>query len=141
MWGSLGLLHTKITEISPTTPAALRSVLGNDFGQDPSYSVSLGAAWRPVENLELYTRGTYVDDYFTDFVNFPLNVAGGYYLLDIGASYEFGFAKARVFVNNITDETALSTANFTVNGVGAVTAANTNLLDPRTFGASLEVKF
>jgi outer membrane receptor protein involved in Fe transport len=129
------LLHTEITEISPTTPAALRSILGNDFGQDPSYSVTLGAAWRPVKDLELYARGVYVDDYFTDFVNFGQNVAGGYTLLDLGASYEFAFAKARVFVNNVTDETAYSSLFMDA------TPANAMLLDPRTFGASLEVKF
>jgi outer membrane receptor protein involved in Fe transport len=86
-------------------------------------------------------RGVYVDDYFTDFVNFPLNVAGGYTLVDLGASYQFGNAKARVFVNNVTDEPALSTANFGVNAAGAITSANGTMLDPRTFGASLELKF
>lgn len=129
--GSFGLLHTEIKDITATTPAA---ILGNDFGQDPSYSVSLGVAWRPVENLELTARGVYVDDYFTDFVNFPLNVAGGYTLIDIGASYQLGNARARVFVNNLTDETALSTLILNPG-------PNATLLDPRTFGASLELKF
>jgi iron complex outermembrane receptor protein len=132
VFGNFGLLHTKITGIGPGTAA---DILGNDFGQDPSYSVALGAAWRPVDNLELYARGLYVDDYYTDFVNFGRNVAGGYYLLDLGASYELGFAKARLFVNNVTDETALSTLVMNASPPNAV------LLDPRTFGASLEVKF
>ncbi|MCC7253380.1 TonB-dependent receptor [Hyphomicrobium sp.] len=129
--GGFGLLHTEINEISAGTAAA---ILGNDFGQDPSYSVSLGVAWRPVENLELTARGVYVDDYFTDFVNFPLNVAGGYTLIDIGASYQVGNATARVFVNNLTDETALSTLILNPG-------PNATLLDPRTFGASLDLKF
>jgi iron complex outermembrane receptor protein len=132
VWSSFGVLHTEINAISATTPIA---ILGNDFGQDPSYTVSLGAAWRPVENLELYTRGVYVDDYYTDFVNFPVNVAGGYYIVDIGASYQFGNAKARVFVNNVTDETAVTSVLINSN------PPNATLLDPRTFGASLEVKF
>jgi iron complex outermembrane receptor protein len=136
--GSFGLLHTEIKEIGATTTPA---ILGNDFGQDPSYSVSLGVAWRPIENLELTARGVHVDDYYTDFVNFPLNVAGGYTLLDIGASYRFGNATARVFVNNVTDETALSTANYSFNAAGVLTSANGTLLDPRTFGASLDLKF
>lgn len=132
VWGSFGLQHTEIKEIGANTEPA---ILGNDFGQDPSYSVSLGAAWRPIENLELTARGVYVDDYFTDFVNAPLSVAGGYTLVDIGASYQLGNAKARVFVNNVTDETALSTLVMSAN------SSNATLLDPRTFGASLELKF
>jgi outer membrane receptor protein involved in Fe transport len=131
VWGGFGVLHTEIKEISATTPIA---ILGNDFGQDPSYSLSLGAAWRPVENLELYARGVYVDDYYTDFVNFASNIAGGYTLVDIGASYQLGNATARVFVNNVTDETAYST--LLLSG-----APNAILLDPRTFGASLALEF
>jgi iron complex outermembrane receptor protein len=129
--GGFGLLHTEIKDISATTTA---DILGNDFGQDPSYSVSLGAAWRPVENLELYARGVYVDDYYTDFVNHFSSIAGGYTLVDIGASYQLGNATARVFVNNVTDETAYST--LLLSG-----APNATLLDPRTFGASLELKY
>ncbi|MGE0023347.1 MAG: TonB-dependent receptor plug domain-containing protein [Hyphomicrobium sp.] len=130
--GSIGLLHTEIKDIAATTTAA---ILGNDFGQDPSYSLSLGVAWRPVKNLELTARGVYVDDYFTDFRNETLNVAGGYTLIDIGASYQLGNAEARVFVNNVTDETALYALQ--MNAI----PRNATLLDPRTFGASLELKF
>jgi iron complex outermembrane receptor protein len=129
--GSFGLLHTEIKEISSTTVAA---ILGNDFGQDPSYSLSLGVAWRPVDKLELTARGIYVDDYYTDFVNHFSSIAGGYTLIDVGASYQLGNATARVFVNNVTDETAYST--LLMSG-----APNATLLDPRTFGASLELKF
>jgi iron complex outermembrane recepter protein len=132
VWGNFGVLHTEINKVTAGTSP---TVLGNDFGQDPSFSIGLGATWRPVENLELYGKGVYVDDYFNDFENATLNVAGGYYLLDIGASYQFSFAKARVFVNNVTDEAALSSV------IRNVAAPNATLLDPRTFGASLEVKF
>jgi outer membrane receptor protein involved in Fe transport len=68
-------------------------------------------------------------------VNFPLNVAGGYTLIDIGASYQFGNTTARVFVNNVTDETALYASQMNVNPPNAI------LLEPRTFGASLAVEF
>jgi iron complex outermembrane receptor protein len=134
VWGGFGLLHTEIKEISATTAAAAPAILGNDFGQDPSYSLSLGVAWRPVKNLELTARGVYVDDYYTDFVNHVSSVAGGYTLVDVGASYQLGNATARVFVNNVTDETAYST--LLMSG-----APNATLLDPRTFGASLELKY
>jgi outer membrane receptor protein involved in Fe transport len=133
LMGNFGVLQTQIKSITPTSTA---SILGNDFGQDPSYSVTLGAAWRPVRNLELTAKGTYVDHYYTDFLNAPVNVAGGYTIVDLGASYDFGFAKARLFVNNATDATAYYTRN-----VDILSAKNAILLDPRTFGASLELKY
>jgi outer membrane receptor protein involved in Fe transport len=130
--GGFGILHTRINKVNASTQ---RQIIGNDFGQDPSYSVSLEGAWRPVDSLELYAKGTYVDDYFTDFRNDSLNVAGGYTLVDVGASYRFGNATARVFVNNVTDEVAYSTLILNAN------PANAFLLDPRTYGASLDLKF
>lgn len=133
LMGGFGILQTRINKVSAQTQP---QIIGNDFGQDPSYSVSLGGAWRPVDNLELYAKGVYVDDYFTDFRNATLNVAGGYTLVDVGASYQVGKnATARVFVNNLTDETAYSTLILNTG------SPNATLLDPRTYGASLALKF
>ena len=131
--GGFGILHTEINKVSARTQS---QIVGNEFGQDPSYSVSLGGAWRPVDRLELYAKGIYIDDYFTDFRNASVNVAGGYTLLDIGASYQFGeHTLARVFINNVTDETAVT------NLIRDTAQPNAFLLDPRTFGASMELKF
>lgn len=131
--GGFGILHTRINKVTALTQS---QVVGNDFGQDPSYSVSLGGAWRPADKLELYAKGVYVDDYFTDFRNASVNVAGGYTLVDIGASYQLGeHWLARIFVNNVTDETAVT------NLIRDTAQPNAFLLDPRTFGASMELKF
>lgn len=121
----LGLLQTEIQDSSTAAD-------GNDIGLDPDVTLSAGAVWTPVEGLELSGSAQYVAEYFGSFANSDAERSGDYVLFDIAAAYSHGPFTARAFVQNLTDEFAV---------FQRLPNSGAYVLPPRTFGASLSVKF
>jgi len=94
---ALGLLRTEIDE-------ADQPIDGNEFGQDPPYTVSLGGVWQATPAISLDASAQWVDEYWGDFNNDPGTESGDYLNLDIGATYQVGAVRMRGFVRNVTDK-------------------------------------
>ncbi|WP_306051265.1 TonB-dependent receptor [Oceaniradius stylonematis] len=127
--GSLGLLETQITEASAFNPA----LKGNSFGQDPSITASIGAEHQILENLSIDGRATYRGASFNDFNEVPTDKVGDYWIVDLGATAEFGNVEARAFVNNVFNETGVT------RFVGGGTFAD--VTKPLTAGLTLTARF
>ena len=129
VFGSLGLLHTEITESTASNP----QLVGNRFGKDPDVTASLGFVWTPTgaPYFSLDGKATYVGESFNDFNNVSDEIIGGYTLVDVGVNFERDGLKARIFVNNLLDETGLTAL---IDNFAAVTP-------PRTGGLSVTAKF
>lgn len=127
--GSLGLLETEITEPIATRPG----LEGNRFGKDPEMTVRAGFVWTPpaAPGLSVDGQARYIGEFYNDFNNIESDRIGGYTILDLGASYDFGPAAARLAVTNLTDETGV---NALVSGYGEVTP-------PRTLRVSVTRRF
>ena len=125
----IGLLRTEITGSTASNPA----LQGNEFGKDPDLTVNVGAVYYPdaVPGLSVDLNVVYVGESFNDFNNVDAQRIGGYTLVDVGLGFEQDDVTARVFVNNLFDETGETTR---VTNFSAVTP-------PRTFGASLTMRF
>ena len=130
----LGLLETEITRAAASNP----EFEGNDFGADPDATVSVGANWEPVKNLNLNAQASYVAEYFSDVTNESSERAGDYFLLDVGSSYTIGAVTGRLFVKNLTDEIAVTRKLSDCAGTSAICH---DLLSPRTFGFELSARF
>lgn len=129
IFGGLGLLKTKVTRSIPTNPA----LEGNRIGKDPNVTVSAGFVWTPVflDGLSVDGKIAYIGNFFNDFNNLPDQKIGDYALVDLGISYEFKGVTGRFFIQNLTNETGLTTL---VSQVAEVTP-------PRTFGLSIKGTF
>ena len=129
----LGLLATEVTEAPSLDPA----LDGNDFGQDPPVTLSLGGVWRPLHGLRLSADGTYIASYSSDVTNLDAEEAGDYVLLDLAASYTFRQVTGTFYVKNVTDRAAVTRRLANAAGAGYYS----DLLPPRTFGFQLEAAF
>lgn len=121
----LGLLQTEIQDSSTTAD-------GNDIGLDPDVTFTAGAVWSPMEGLEFSGSAQYVAEYFGSFSNTDGEKSGDYLLFDLTAAYSHGPFTVRAFVQNLTDEFAI---------YQRLPDSGAYVLPPRTFGASLNVKF
>ena len=129
LFGGLGLLETEITQSTAANP----QLQGNRFGKDPDVTATAGFVWKPasVPYVSVDGKATFVGESFNDFDNVQDEIIGGYTLVDLGVGYERDGLKARLFVNNLFDETGLTTR---VGDFAAVTP-------PRTGGFSLTARF
>ncbi|MEM7507154.1 MAG: TonB-dependent receptor [Pseudomonadota bacterium] len=103
--GALGLLETEITEAS-ANPA----LVGNDFGNDPRFTISGGVVYEPsfLEGLSFDADFSYNAKYFNNFENDPAEEVGGFALVDFGVSYERENLKIRAFVQNALNSDGLT---------------------------------
>lgn len=125
---SAGLLHTEITEAAPGTP----DIEGNDFGQAPSFTASLGATYEILENWSVDGRVTYVGEANNDFNNVTGDEVGDYAIVDVGSTYVWDHLTFRAYVNNLTNETGITRR---------VSGGYADVTDPRTFGLTVTAKF
>lgn len=125
---SAGLLYTEITEAARGTPR----ITGNDFGQAPSFTASIGAAYEIRENWSVDGRVSYVGAANNDFNNVSGDKVGDYALVDLGSSVTWDQLTLRAYVNNVTDETGITRR---------VSGGYADVTDPRTFGFTLTAKF
>lgn len=121
---ALGLLNTKIESGNAL-------IEGNKFGEDPSNTITVAALWTPVNKLALNASISQVGQYFTSFQNQPTDRGGDYVVADVGAEYSADAWTFRAFINNLTDELAVSRG----------TSFGAYLLPPRTIGASVAYDF
>jgi len=133
LFGSLGLLETEITESIATNPA----LVGNRIGKDPDVTASAGFVWTPafVQGVTFDGKVTYVSEFFNDFNNDPLTEAGGYALVDLGLTYRVDGIEARAYVNNVGDETGVTSR------VISAPFSFAEITPPRTFGLSFKAEF
>lgn len=124
---SLGLLETEITQASATRAA----LLGNSFGQDPKVTIAFGAEYAVTDNITINGRATYRGESFNDFNNTAGSQVGDYWLVDIGATANFGNLQARFYVNNLFDEI----------GVNRYVGSFAEITPPRTVGLMVTHKF
>ena len=130
----IGFLQTEITDAPNGSP----ELDGNEFGADPAVTLGVGITWEPLDDLILTARGSYVDEFASDVTNIPEERAGDFFLLDLGAGYTFGAVTGRVFVNNVTNEVAVTRR--LPDSAGGPGVFN-DLLPPRTFGIELSARF
>ncbi|MEO0622195.1 MAG: TonB-dependent receptor [Pseudomonadota bacterium] len=126
---SLGLLQTEITRADANTP----QLEGNSFGQDPTVTASLGAAYQPTDWLRLDGRVTYRGESENDFNNIPGQEVGDYVIVDLGATASYGNADLRAFVRNATN----------ADGITRRLAGNTfvDVTEPLLAGVTLTLRF
>ena len=127
----LGLLDTEITD-ARSSAGNFTQFEDNSFGNDPNIEVFSNISYYQTDELELYGSARYVGEYFSIFENNAREKAGDYGIFDVGASYTYGTLVARAFIRNLTDTFAVATR---------VNNEFLRVFPPRTFGASLSVKF
>jgi outer membrane receptor protein involved in Fe transport len=95
------------------------------FGQD----ASLGATWR------------YIDDRVSGYKNGsnPLFPLPSYETLDLRGGVDFGDAFVQLFARNVTDERGLLSASTALTALGG--PVNVSILQPRTYGVAVGVRF
>ena len=130
----IGVPQTEITD----APSGSPQLDGNGFGADPAVTLGLGTTWEPLDDLILTARGSYVDEFASDVTNMPEERAGDFFLLDLGTGYTLGAVTGRVFVNNVTDEVAVTRR--LPDSAGGPGVFN-DILPPRTFGIELSARF
>ncbi|MEO0958457.1 MAG: TonB-dependent receptor [Pseudomonadota bacterium] len=120
--GALGLLETEITgaDVNP-------ALVGNDFGNDPRFTISGGIVYEPrfVEGLSFDADSSYTAKYFNSFENDPFEEVAGFALVDFGVSYDRGNFKIRAFLQNALNSDGLTSIAVTdpTSSVGEITPA------------------
>ena len=127
--GSVGLLHTEISEAAAFNP----ELEGNSFGQDPSLTASIGAAFQVNEYLSLDGRATYRGSSYNDFNEVPNEQVGDYWIVDVGATAEYRNFEARASIANLFNETGVT--RYLAGGTSA------SVTEPLTFGLSVTARW
>jgi outer membrane receptor protein involved in Fe transport len=99
------------------------------FGGRDAY---VGAGWRYVDERESAVVTN------TDNLSYVLP---SYSLLDLHAGVDFDALNLRFFVKNVTDERAYAGGSTVVNGLNIPIQVDVNVMQPRTIGMSLDVRF
>ncbi|MEM9783213.1 MAG: TonB-dependent receptor, partial [Pseudomonadota bacterium] len=131
--GSLGLLQTEIQEFS-----AAPDVEGNDLEQAPTFNASFSVDVEPIENLFLGATVSFVDGYFSEFDNDPLEETNFRTTLDFRASYA-PIENVELFAaaNNVLDQRELTDISIFSGG----TRIGGSTVKPREFIGGLRVRF
>lgn len=131
LFGSIGLLDTKITEFSSSIDPF---VVGNQFPRAPHATLTFGANYEVIDNLTLGTRARFSSGYFSDFDNSDTLSIGSNAFVDFSLTYAYENVEAYAYVDNaFNNDDAISQVNF-----GAILAT---IQTPREFGAGLRVRF
>jgi iron complex outermembrane recepter protein len=136
------------TRPDPADPTASWNLAGVQLPQVPEWSGSVtgdysftfpgghparvGAGWR------------YVDEQYTTVVQGPVNQAfllPSYDVLDLNADVTFNRLTVRLFAKNVTDERAFTGGGLIVNAADLPVQLDLGVLQPRTFGVSLDYTF
>jgi iron complex outermembrane recepter protein len=136
------------TRPDPADPTASWNLAGVQLPQVPEWSASVtgdysftlpgghparvGAGWR------------YVDEQYTTVVQGPVNQAfllPSYDVLDLNADVTFNRLTVRLFAKNVTDERAFTGGGLIVNAADLPVQLDLGVLQPRTFGVSLDYTF
>ena len=132
--GSLGLLHTEISQFS----SAMADFEGKKFSRAPSYTFSIGADWDITPQWRLSGDLRRSDGYFSDDENTPAYEIGSYTVANTRITYAASNGMEFYgYVNNIFDERQ-PVYKMINRSVGAVEAA---MLEPREFGIGLTHRF
>lgn len=122
---SLGLLATELERFD----AATNPVEGNAFARAPNLNLSLGASYEHASGWSLAVHGRYVDDYYSDDANTPVQRVDSYTLVAVDASYQLdGQTRIFAFVDNV----------FNSDAELLVFPGSGYLVDPREFGVGIE---
>ncbi len=134
---SAGLLETEITEFSYAS-ADIQE--GNEFGKAPGYMFSLGADWDITPEVRLSGEVRHTDGYHSTDNNDPAYYVDSYTVANARLTYapneNFEFYG---FVNNIFDERS-PTWKYDDRSASGIAIVG-SMLEPRTFGAGMKVRF
>ncbi|MFC6487525.1 TonB-dependent receptor [Nitratireductor sp. GCM10026969] len=134
---SAGLLETEIIEFNYPS-ADIQE--GNEFGKAPGYMVSLGADWDITPEVRLSGEVYHTDGYHSTDNNDPAYWVDSYTVANARVAYSpnenFQFYG---FVNNIFDE-RMPTWKYDDRSASGIAIVG-SMLEPRTFGAGMKVRF
>lgn len=127
---SLGLLHTKVTEVDEYNP----HMLAKELSGAPSLSANIGLTYW--HSSELYFKGSvsYTGEHFTDIANDDFSTVDAYSLARFAMGYEAEHWQVNAYINNAFD-------NQHVLSGQEVGYSWATVLDPRTVGASVTYNF
>ena len=95
LFGSLGLLYTKITEIKRDSQMTdnsyekAKSWLGNSFTMAPNTTISAGWSYAFDHGLDLSMAANWRDSFFSDIQNESYEAVPSRLLVDMGVGYQF----------------------------------------------------
>lgn len=112
LFGSLGLLHTEITNIDEDkiTSEEVSELVGNSFTMAPRTTVSAGWSYAFDHGLDFSMAANWRDSFFSDIENRPIDEVESRFLVDMGVGYQFPDRDLRLDlkVTNVFDERYLN---------------------------------
>ncbi|MBP8170845.1 MAG: TonB-dependent receptor [Pseudomonas sp.] len=131
VFGSLGLLHSKVTEANAENPG----IEGNEFSSAPDYTAGLG--FKKTLDSGFFFGGdvSYVAEYYSDLENTKGLEAGDYLLTNLNAGYEADEYSIRLYSRNLFDEETIYRTNANWGGNSYWVGA------PRTLGIVADYRF
>ncbi|MXY62534.1 MAG: TonB-dependent receptor, partial [Synechococcus sp. SB0665_bin_28] len=112
LFGSLGLLHTEITDIDEDkiTSEEVSQLVGNNFTMAPRTTVSAGWSYAFDHGLDFSMAANWRDSFFSDIENRSIDEVESRFLVDMGVGYQFPDRDLRLDlkVTNVFDERYLN---------------------------------
>lgn len=132
LFAEIGLLKTEIKNYPGS------GFEGNDLPHAPALTGTLGANYRPLNEVELGADARYSEAYYSDAANTPRGKTDPYWVVNIHASYDFGGARVFTYVKNLLDtDTPLDILTPRTDE----SFDQATMLKPRTFGLGVEMSF
>ncbi|HWM70355.1 MAG TPA: TonB-dependent receptor [Steroidobacteraceae bacterium] len=129
VYGSLGLLHAKITKYPGS------GFQGNDQPIAPAATAAGGLTWHHPSGIEASVSGRYSASYYSDLENQPRGHVGPYFVANGQAGYRFAHVRIYGSVENLFDSDKL-TAVYS----GATPPEDAaDILPPRSYWLGVEV--
>lgn len=133
--GNVGYLHTKINRLSDANGQTL---VGKEFAKAPRYSLGLNVNWNITDQLSLNLGARHSDGYHSSEENLPAYWVDSYTVANTRVEYQFDRQwQFYAFVDNLTDERK-PTWLYDDRTTRAIAG---NMLEPRTYGVGVHVKF
>jgi outer membrane receptor protein involved in Fe transport len=131
VYANAGLLNTRVDQFD-----ANPSWEGNELPFAANNTFNIGVNHDFTERFSAGINGQHVGQFYDDLDNEAgaaddTNIVGDYTFVNLYANYRWKKATIRAYVNNLTDEYAVTDNN----------GITQNVLPPRTIGATLDYKF
>ncbi|MDN3578314.1 TonB-dependent receptor [Chitinimonas viridis] len=131
LFGSVGLLNTKVTG----APAGSPAIVGIHFNYAPRLTANLGFKQRFDSGWFVGADLNRTGDYYSEIDNNPAFKAGGYTVVNLNAGYAASSYTIRAYMKNATDEDVLYHVNTgRSSNIGTVG-------QPRTAGITLDYRY
>lgn len=129
VFGALGVLRSELTRFD-----ASPEVEGNELREAPKYTLSLGFDWSVTQRFSFGGDVSFVDGYFSDFTNDPINAVPSRTLVTLNTSYDLtDGVELYGYVDNVFDQSSPQFL-FSAGSRGVLTK-------PREIGIGLRATF